>query len=276
MNTKKSIASVVSLVTSVVLIAVAVVPAYAQTSIGINASTTVGVGTKSQTKEEDRLAKIISRSDTNISTRIDSLNKLNARIQALKNVSATEKSAISAAVTTNTTGLTSLKAKIDADTDTTTAQTDEKTIFGSFRIYALVIPQGYIEASADRVNTIVDIMTGISAKLETRITAAQTGGKNVTALQASLSDMNAKIADAKVQATTGLNLVASLTPDQGNKTQLDANATALKSARSNLKTATTDLQAARQDAKTIMQGLKGLNVKASASAFASTTTTVNQ
>jgi predicted secreted protein len=269
MINKKITASVASLTLGALMLAgFAVLPVSAQT-VGASASTTIGV--KAQANAAARLAKIIATSDTAISARITDLNKLNSRIQALKNVSSTEKTSISNEVQTNISGLTSLKAKIDADTDVTTAQTDSKSIYGSFRIYALVIPQGYIAASADRVDTIVDMMTAISAKLQARITADQTAGKNVTALQASLTDLNAKIADAKTQASTAQSGIASLTPDQGNKTQLDANIAALKASRANIKTATHDLTAARQDAKSIIQGLKALNVKTSANASASTT-----
>ncbi len=145
-------------------------------------------------------------------------------------------------------------------------------IFGSFRIYALVVPQGYLEASSNRVNTIVSMFTTISAKLQTRINADQSAGKNTTTLQASLADLNAKIADANVQAGIAVNGILSLTPDQGNKTVLASNTAALKAARAKVKIATEDLQAARQDARVIIQNLDTLNVSTSSS----TSTTVNQ
>jgi hypothetical protein len=213
------------------------------------------VSTTAQLTSSDKLSKIITRSDTAITARLTALNNLSTRLSQAKNLSATEKATFSTEVQTNITGLTSLKAKIDADTDVTTAQADAKTITGSYRIYALIIPQGYIEASADRIDTVSTMLNTISAKLQTRITADQTAGKNVASLQASLADLNAKVADAQTQAQNAQNGVSALVPDQGNATQLASNTAALKASRADTKTGTSDLKTARQDAKTIIAGL---------------------
>ena len=176
----------------------------------------------------------------------------------MKNVPDTEKTAISNEVASETATLTTLKAKIDADTDVTVARTDEKTITANYRIYALVIPQGRIAVAADRVSTIGGLMTTMQTKLQTRIAADQTAGKNVGTLPATLADVTAKVADANAQAQAGENAVASLVPDQGNATVAASNKSALVSARADLKTAASDLKTAREDIKTIVQGLKTL------------------
>jgi hypothetical protein len=259
MNNNKFATSLVTIATAAALLtSLIALPASAQ-SIAVN----TGVSASS-TKGADRLPKIIAKSDTAITKRLTSLATLNTKVQALKNVSATEKTNISNNIQTNISGLTSLKAKIDADTDVTVAATDAKTITGSYRIYALVIPQGYIASSADRVDTIDGLMTTLSAKLQSRITAAQSAGKNVTSLQASLTDLNAKVADSNTQAATAQSGVASLTPDQGNKTVLASNTAALKASRADIKTASADLKTARQDAKTIVDGVKSDGVTVSA------------
>jgi predicted nucleic acid-binding Zn-ribbon protein len=166
--------------------------------------------------------------------------------------------------------LTALKAKLDADTTSTVALSDEKTITGSYRIYALVIPQGYILSSADRVNAVSDMLSAVAIKLQARMTADQTAGKDVTALQTSLADMNAKIADAKVQASAAQTRVVSLIPDGGDKTQMSSNTAALKSARADIRVASSDLEAARKDAKSIMSSLKSEKVNTSEKTSAST------
>jgi hypothetical protein len=242
----------------------------------VHAQATVGVSTSTSLKANlsaARLPKIISNGDTAITARIAALNQLNVRVQDLKNVSAAEKANISNIVQSNITGLTALKAKLDADTDVTVAAADAKSIFGSYRIYALIIPQGYIAAAADRVQTIAGMMNTIGVKLQTRITADQTAGKNVTAMQTALTDLNAKVADAVKQAQTAQSSIATLTPDQGNKTVMASNTAALKAARADIKVATEDLGAARSDAKTIIQDLKTLGIDASASTSTSATVT---
>lgn len=234
----------------------------ANTSGGVNVHTSATIKTDTQSQ------KIITRSDTAIAARITALNDLSTRVSALKNVSATEKASIAADVQANIAGLTSLKAKIDGESDVATLQTDEKSILGSFRIYALVIPQGYIASSADRVDTITGMLTTISAKLQTRITTAQNAGKNVSAEVSLLADLNAKIADANTNASTAATAIANLMPDQGNATVAASNKATLVSARANLKTATSDLKTARDDANTIIKDIQALHVNVTSSSSA--------
>jgi hypothetical protein len=205
------------------------------------------------------LTRVITRSDRAITTRLNVLNNLSTRIGEMKNVSASEQSSLTTGIQTQVTNLTNLKAKIDADTDVTTARADAKTITGDYRIYALIIPQGYIVASSDRVSTIVGLMTTLQTKLQTRITAAQTAGQNVTTLQSAMTDMTAKLADATSQAQTAQAGVISLVPDQGNSSVATSNHTALLAARTNIKTATQDLISARKDIADIVQGLKAIS-----------------
>lgn len=211
----------------------------------------------------DRISAIIARSDKQIEERIGALQDLNTKVQALKHVSDSMKATIAADVQTNITGLTALKAKIDAGTDLATLQEDEKSILNSYRIYALVIPQGRILVSADRVFVITDLLTTVSNKLSLRITEAQTAGKDVTSLTATLTDLNTKISLAKSEATTAQSTLSGLTPDQGDKTKAEANRKALVDARTHIKTATDALKAARKDVDTITKGLKAFHLKAS-------------
>ena len=203
------------------------------------------------------LTKVITHSDTAITARIASLNKLSARVGEIKNEPAAEVATISTEVQTEISNLTSLKAKVDADTTAAAARTDAKTVTGDYRIYALIVPQASIVASADRITTIVGLMNAIQVKLQARIATEQTAGKDVTALQTALADMTSKLSDATSQAQS-VQSVSSLTPDQGNATVAASNKAALVSARTNIKTATADLKAARQDVDTVMQGLKAM------------------
>jgi hypothetical protein len=222
-------------------------------TVGISVNASVG------------LPAITTKSDTAIDARITALNTLATRVQAMQNVSASEKSATATQVSTQIANLTTLKAKIDADTDVTTARADAKTITGNYRIYALIIPQGYVIASSDRISTIVNLMTALQVKLQARITAAQTAGTNVTALLTAMTDITAKTNQATLSAQVAESKVSLLAPDEGNATVAASNKAALLAAHADIKTATADLQAARKDIATITSGLK---VKATASASA--------
>jgi hypothetical protein len=255
---------------TVAILALSVLPVSAQT-LGASASVTASAnGVSTGVSASAKLSDIITKANSDITARITALNALNTRVAGMKNESAAEKASISSQVQTNITGLTSLKAKIDADTDASVAKTDAATIFGTFRIYALVIPQGWILASADRVTTIGSMMTTLSAKIQTRISADQSAGKNVTSLTAALADMNAKVTDASSQSASASAGISALVPDQGNATVAASNKASLVASRADIKTATTDLKAARTDITTLLSGLKSLgSVSTSGSASVS-------
>jgi hypothetical protein len=240
----------------------------------LNVSTTVsaaasGSGVGVSANASVKLADVIAKADSDIAARIAALNALNTRVQAMKNESAAGKASIAAQIQTNITGLTALKTKIDADTDTATARSDAQTIFGTYRIYALVVPQGWILAASDRVATVTSLMTTLGTKIQARITADQAAGKDVSALTSAYADMQAKIADANKQSASAQAGVSALVPDQGNATLAASNKAALVAARADIKTATSDLVAARKDVATLLKDLKSLGGNGAASASTS-------
>jgi hypothetical protein len=72
-----------------------------------------------------------------------------------------------------------------------------------------------------------------------------------------MTDLKAKLADAKTQADAAVAEVANLQVDNGDKTVQTANTTALKDAKAKLVVAQKDLAAARHDAATIYGVVKG-------------------
>ena len=101
--------------------------------------------------------------------------------------------------------LAALKTKIDADTDATTLKADLKSITKSYRVYALVLPQGRIAAAADREVTLVSMMSTLGTKLQARVQAAGQSGADVTAATATLTDMSSKLQDAQTQAQAAVS-----------------------------------------------------------------------
>lgn len=259
---------------AVLLGLVALAPAFALAQTAVDTSATVNTtgvsasvtGSATLTAAEQ---KAVSRGDQEITRRISALNDLNTRVQAMQAVTASFKQALAANIQTEVTGFTSLKAKIDADTVLATLKTDIQSITKSYRVYALILPQGRIAAAADRVVTIVTMMSTLGSKLQARIQAASTAGNDTTALTAALTDMSSKLQDAQTQAQAAVTVTESLQPDNGSSTVMASNTATLKQGRTDFQTATSDLQAARKDITTIVAGLKAFP---SASASASSTT----
>lgn len=253
-------------------------PVFAQTA-GIDSTTDVsvkatgakiGVKAGAQAKLETRITNAKSHADQEVDRRVNALNDLNTRVQAMERVSAEEKTSIAAIVSSQVSTLTTLKAKIDTDTDIETLKADIKSIAATYRIFLLIIPQGRIEVAADKIKSTSVLVSGFATKLQTRIADAQAKGKDVTSLTSTLSEMNAKLTDASVQADAAVSLVASLSPDNGDAAKKQANDQAIKDARAKIKAGIQDLQAARKDAKTIVDGLKSFHLDANASGGATT------
>jgi hypothetical protein len=237
--------------------------------MGINAnasaSTTVG-NVQISAAMQTRINNGKDHADQEIARRVTALTDLNTKVQAMTKLSAEEKTTFNSSINAQISTLTSLKAKIDSDSDIDTLKTDIKSITLSYRVYLLVIPQGHISVTADRLQEAADVASALSTKLSARIDADTASGKDTASAKTALTDMQTKITDANAQASASLSLVANLTPDEGDKTKQDANDKALKDARAKLKAGLADIVAARADARTIVKSLTG-----NASVTASTT-----
>ncbi len=253
-------------------------PAFAQnTGVGVTTSVNAGINVggahvNASANLAVRVKNAINRADREITRRITALTDVAAKVQTMTKISDSEKSSIAADVSAEIANLNTLKAKIDAETNMTALRTDIKSIANEYRIYILIIPVSRIQVAADKIDTVVSSYAAFSSKLAARIASAQAAGKDVTALNASLGDMNAKTTDANAQANAAVSLTANLKPDNGDQTILQSNQAAIKSARADIQAALADLKTARKDAGSIVKGLAGFRLDASASATTSTST----
>ena len=223
-------------------------PVYAQ-------SPTVSVTPSAQSalRSQAVINRLKGRADAEITRRVTALNRILDKINAMKRLTADQKTTFTNGIQGQISSLTNLKTKIDADTDLSTLRTDVQSIVKSYRIFALYLPQVNIMSNADRALAIIAEMSTISTKLQTRIDAAKSAGNDTTAMQSLMTDRASKLADATTQAQNALNTVVPLTPDgyPGNKTTL-------LSARTMLQTVRSDLKAAESDATTVRQDLHSM------------------
>lgn len=215
----------------------------ASTTVKANAAVTAAMNKKKE------------RAHQELQRRVDELASINARVQAMQQVTPSFKQSLANAVQTQTSAFQALDAKIQAGTDDATLKGDIQSITQSYRVYALVLPQIRIAAAADRAVSISTMMQTLGNKLAARIQVAADAGADVTALQTALNDLATKIGNANTQAQASVSSTASLAPDTGDSTQMAANTAALKAARANLKTVEADLKAARADINIIIKGL---------------------
>jgi hypothetical protein len=198
----------------------------------------------------------IGRADQEIARRIAALNKLSARVQAMQKVTADAKSKIAIEVQAQISDLSALKVKIDADTDATVLHTDVQSITDSYRIFAVVLPQGYILAASDRMEVIAAAMKDLGVKMQARIDAAHAAGHDVSAMTAAMADLNLQLSNTNFKAQSAGTLVYGLTPDQGDQSKAASNHDALVQARDQIRIGTEDLKAARANIQAILKDLK--------------------
>lgn len=149
-----------------------------------------------------------------INRRLESLNKLIAKISNISRITSAQKENLLTQVTAEINKLEELKTKIEAETDAAALQEEKKSITESYRIYALFIPKIEIIAHADKIITIAEAMKGKTTD----------------------QDLLAKIDDSSAGAQSAIDLVLPLLPEQypGFKTSLKTARDLLKTARTNL------------------------------------------
>lgn len=211
-----------------------------------NASTSAVVKSKLAARDEN----LRTRAATEIQRRTTALQELLTRVGMLKHVPDANKTSYSTQIQSQISALAALKNKIDADTDTATLKTDVQSIVTSYRIFAVFVPQIRILAAADTISDVSDNLSSVWSRLQTRITSAKASGIDTSSWETLLSDMQAKVTDAKTNASEVVTEVSALTPEgyPGNKTTLE-------DARKKLQTAQLSLKTAAQDGRKIIQAL---------------------
>lgn len=198
------------------------------------------------------LATLKAQALAEITSRVTHLQAQIERINKMERLSADQKASIVVELNAQIASLTTLKAKIAADTDLATLREDMKSITKAYRVYAVTMPKAAIIAAADRIMTVSAQMDTISIKLSERVAAATS-----TIATTALADFKIKVADAKVQAQAAVSLVSALVADNGDAAIAASNQAALKSAKAKIDAGQADLKAARKDMETIMKAVRG-------------------
>ncbi|MDE2026851.1 MAG: hypothetical protein KGJ07_10295, partial [Patescibacteria group bacterium] len=175
-----------------------VLPAFAANTLGgqrvINQVDKMqNMASKAADRQSNQLQNIIKRSDTLITNRLTALNSLLSKLQSDKRLSDNEKSSLSTEIQSQISGLTALKAKIDADTDATTAKTDEKTIITSYYVFAVFEPKIRLLVVINNLQTVSNNIQTLVPQLQNLIDTFKSQGKDVTQLQTLLDDISSQL-----------------------------------------------------------------------------------
>ncbi len=144
-------------------------------------------------RQSNDLARIITRGDSMIQVRLTSLQNLLTRVQNDKRLTPDEKTSFENDITTTSSNLTTLKTKLDADTDAPTALADAKSIVTSYRIYMIFEPKIRLLAIIDNLQTTSIKISGIIASVQNLLNTLKSEGKDVTTAQNALNDASSQV-----------------------------------------------------------------------------------
>jgi hypothetical protein len=210
----------------------------------VSASASTGAGATT-------LAEIKAKASAAISRRDSALQRAISTVTANEYLTSSDKATVLATLNSDLTGLNALAPVIQSDSTVTKARSDYKTIFTSYRVFALALPQARLAAAADDLTgKILPRLTHAQSRLQ-GLLSGRDSAKNTPAVQAAIADL-AKQINAITAATDGLAAaVLADTPAGWN-----ANHAILSQPRSQLVSARADARAARRDIKTVVTALK--------------------
>ena len=190
-----------------------------------------------------QVAALQRRCTVAIDRRLGQLGALTSRVTAAPNLTDAHEAALAGIVSSASTGLGQLKTTIAADTDPATLQGHCREIVTGYLVYTLVTPQVHVVIAADNVAAAADRLDQVAAKLVDAIAAAKAAGKDTSAAEAKLADMQQEIAAGRAAVAGVADPVLALTPSSAGSI-----AGVLGSARAALGTAKAHLAAAGRDA----------------------------
>ena len=197
----------------------------------------------------DDVKCVITAGDTLIADRLTALNKLNSKIStdlSEHKITSDQASALQSDVSTNQSGLNTLKTKLDAETVAKNARADVLNIFTQFRIYAVVLPRDYRHLEMDVEINAKNVMQGVAPTIKTAIGNAPADKQSQ--LNSLYADYQKQVAAAETQIDTAQNDFPALTPANFNQNRASYESTrlaldnALKAARVDLHQAAKDLK----------------------------------
>lgn len=206
---------------------------------------------KAATKEETQLTKIKERANKMIENRLTSLNNILTRIQNDRKLSSEDKASLTQQVNDVISKLTTLKTKINADTDVETARADAKSIVNDYKVFAMFEPKIRLLIVIGNLQTLSLKMSAILTRLQTFVNEQKSNGQNVVALQASLDDINTRLKTIDTKLADDKTKISAVTVTSDYKTTFVA-------VRQDLATVRSEFARIRNDIAQIRSSFKKL------------------
>lgn len=204
---------------------------------------------------------VITFGDNAIAARQTALATLNSRVTEVYTdgrITSDDNTALTSDISTNESGLSSLKSQLDGASDATAARQDVKLIYTQFRIFAVVLPRDYHEIWVDMLVHTDNRLKGSETLIQDAINGAPSGVQG----QANqlYTDYQTQVTNAQAQTQAAQALESQLTPPNFNASQSGYDTT-FGSFKTDIGSAHTDTKAAISDLHQIVTLLKGAGVQ---------------
>ncbi|MCS0499792.1 hypothetical protein [Protaetiibacter mangrovi] len=100
------------------------------------------------------VGEIQQQGDLAIERRLTALDAAELRLGNAQSLDEGHRSSLEATITDTRSGLESLRSELDGAPDAASARDDYRSIFSDYRVYAVVLPQSYVVAGADRAEAV--------------------------------------------------------------------------------------------------------------------------
>ena len=162
------------------------------------------------------------------------------------------RAALSNMITSDQSGLSALRAKIEADTTVAELKADCPLIVTDYRVYVLLQPQIHLVSAADRTEHVDAQLSTVSSELKAALANANIPASLRQSAEQSIDDLNSKISQSEQAVNPIAPEVLALTP-----AGYPANASTLVAARNNLQTSRAALDGAMADIQAVLKDLGG-------------------
>ena len=163
-------------------------------------------------KASESVTNGIALGDCMIGQRLTFLSKASTRVQDSKVLTSGDRAALVTILSNDTSGLTSLKATLDAASTLPAVQADLHAIVSQYRVFHLAARQVALVSGADAVSTAVTHDAAVKTRLEARISAAAAKGRKTSAASAELAAMDRAVGRAASDVSGLSARVLALTP----------------------------------------------------------------
>jgi hypothetical protein len=197
------------------------------------------------------LAKIKAKATSAIARRDSALHTAIQAVGSNHYLTPPDRSTALATLNGDLSGIDTLAPIIQADTTVVKARADYDSLFTSYRVFALALPQARLAASADDLTgTVLPRLTDAQSRLEALLSGTDQD-KDSASVQAAMADLGRQISVITSTTNGASTTVLGYKPADWN-----SNHELLAPVRADLTTARADAKQARADIRTVVTALE--------------------